>query len=92
MENITREEIIYLYSLVEISKMGLISSNYTLCDDYREWSVCLNKYNNIWQVYLCEKGNKYDIETFKDIKDACIKVIWQCSYDKEEMEKLKGLE
>ncbi len=86
MKNLTREEIIYLYSLVEISKKGLISSNYNFCDDYEEGSVCLNKYNNIWQVYLCERGNKYELEKFEDIKKACIKVIWYCSYDKEYME------
>ena len=86
MNNLTKEEIVYLYALVEISKMGLISNNYTFYDDYAEGSICLNKNNNIWQVYLCERENKYEFSIFNDLKDACMKTIWYCSYDKIEME------
>ena len=85
MDNLTREEIIYLYSLVKVSKMGLLPMNYSF-ENYQEWSICINKDRNMWQVYLCERGNKYDLETFEDIKDACIRVIWNCSYDKEDIE------
>lgn len=85
MENLKREEIIYLYSLVEVSKMGLLPMNYYF-GNYQEWSICINKDNNIWQVYLCERGNKYNLETFDDVKEACIRVIWNCSYNKEDIE------
>jgi len=85
MTNLTRKEIIYLHSLVATSNKGLLPMDYCFYD-YQEWTICINKDNKIWQVYLCERGNKYDLETFEDIKDACIRVIWNCSYNKEEIE------
>lgn len=85
MTNLSREEIICLYSLVETSKMGLLPKNYYF-GDYAEWYICLNKTSTGWQVYRCERGNKFDIETFDDCKKACFKVIWECSYNKEEVE------
>lgn len=73
MDKLTKEEIIYLYSLVQTSKRGILPTIYYF-GDYEELSVCINKENGMWQVYLCENGNKYDIETFEDIKDASLKV------------------
>ena len=82
---LNREEILCLYALMSTREQGLIEDTYHF-GDYREQRVCINKDNDLWKVYCCERGQKFDIETFDDCKKACIRVIWYCSYNKEEVE------
>ena len=85
MKNLTQEEIVCLYSVVETSNNGYISNNYCF-GDYAECCLCLNKENNLWKICFWERGNKFQEENFKDINKACLKLIWYCCYDKEEIE------
>ena len=85
MEALTKEEIIYLYSLIETTNKGLLPKYYYF-GEYCEQHICLNKANNEWLVYCCERGNKFDIKRFEDCKKACTEVIWECSCNKNEIE------
>lgn len=88
-QELTKEEILLLYSLVKTAEEGLLPNCYYF-GDYCEQYVCINKDNNLWQVYVCERGHKFDSKTFLDCKKACIKVIWECSYTKEEIDRTIG--
>ena len=56
-----------------IDEMGL-TTYFSLGED-AEQRVCLNKNNNMWEVYIIERGITFDKDHFEDCFDACLKVI-----------------
>lgn len=40
-----------------------------------EENVCLEKINNIWTIYIYERGIKHHIKEYETLYGACIKVI-----------------
>jgi len=54
-----------------------------------EQRVCLFKRNNLWEVYIVERGISFDKAVFEECFDACIEVINQLADSKETFEKGK---
>lgn len=82
---VTEEELFYLCLLVKTADVFTFSGIYYF-GDYAECCICINKKDDCWYVYGCERGNKFDIKTFDNCKEACIAVIEECAYTKEELE------
>lgn len=51
------------------------SSNMFSLDGYAEDSVCLNKEDSAWEVYIGTRGNKNELEQYDNIISACLAVI-----------------
>lgn len=85
MNNLTKEEIVCLYALMETSSNCYISNNYCF-GNYAECCLCLNKENEQWKICFWERGLKFQEEIFDDINKVCLKVIWYCCYDKDAIE------
>lgn len=64
-----------------INDMGL-SHEFSLGES-REQCVCLRKNENMWEVYVVERGIVFDKSTHEELNDACIEVIHQLSDSKE---------
>lgn len=58
---------------------------------YREESFCIEEKNSEWIVYVGEKGNKHDIKSFDDAREACYELIARVSESDEEERKVKYL-
>jgi len=56
-----------------VGKMGCKHA-FSLGED-AEQCVCLNKVDDIWEVYIIERGMKFEKDTFEDCFDACLQVI-----------------
>ena len=68
---IENELLKHLYSMIE--EMGLTHA-FSLGED-AEQCVCLNKNDNMWEVYMVERGISFEKDRFEDCFDACLKVI-----------------
>lgn len=65
------DSIAYLRFVIE--QMGC--KNEFHLGEYAEQKVCLFKKNNLWEVYIVERGNVFDKTTHEKIDDACMEVI-----------------
>ena len=65
------DAIVYLRFVIE--NMGC--KNDFHLGEYAEQKVCLFKRDNLWEVYIVERGNIFDKTRHEKIDDACIEVI-----------------
>lgn len=66
--------------LNEILEKHNIPKEYYSLTQYCDEAICLEK-KIYWYVYHGERGNKYEIETFNNLNDACIEMIKRLSPD-----------
>lgn len=70
-----------------VKNMGL---EYALClGESRDQSICLNKRDNLWEVYIIEGGISFEKSSFEDCFDACLEVINLLADSKQMYEKAK---
>lgn len=83
--DLTIKEMIFLCSFAKtIRHYGIDGSIYHY-GTYAEQKVCITKNNeNVWEVYMCERGNILDKATFESCFDACAELFKQSSRTKEE--------
>ena len=79
VELLENQMLTYLQTI--INDIGL-SHKFSLGES-REQCVCLNKNENMWKVYIVERGIVFDKSTHEELFDACIEVIHQLSDSKE---------
>lgn len=41
--------------------------------------ICLDKQNGFWEVFFCEKGNKFCSTLFQDEQSACARMLKELS-------------
>ena len=75
----------HLKSIVKI--MGLEHA-FSLGED-AEQCVCLNKNDNLWEVYMVERGISFEKTVFEECYDACLDVIFQLADSKQMYEEAK---
>lgn len=51
--------------------------------------VCLNKNDNLWEVYIVERGTSFEKSVFEECYDACLEVIHQLADSKQMYEEAK---
>ena len=85
-EELSLKERVVLQELKEIMKeMGM--ERYFHLGNYAEQRICLFKENNLWEVYIGERGCAHCINIFDDIVPACIQVIMEVNDSKQEFER-----
>ena len=48
-----------------------------------EQCICLNKNDNMWEVYMVERGIPFEKDRFEDCFDACLKVLYHLADSKQ---------
>lgn len=82
-KDLNEDEKLILLELNEImKKMGL--DNYYHLGNYREESICLFKNNDLWEVYITERGNCYNKVVYDNCLEACFEVILQACDNKKD--------
>ena len=41
----------------------------------KEDKICLELFNDLWQVYYSERGKKYNLSAFQNESDACNEIL-----------------
>lgn len=70
--------------------LGIPSVYYSL-NGYSEDAICIEYNNNSWIVYNGERGNKYNINKYKNIQDACDNLILRLSESEEERKQIQNI-
>ena len=60
----------------EMKDLGVPECYYSLAGP-KEQAVCVKKADGGWQVYVCERGNKYDAMVYSTLEEA-LKFIVRC--------------
>ena len=84
-KKLDNEMLIQLVSVVK--DMGL--ENEFSLGHTTEQRVCLNKKDNLWEVYIVERGISYEKSVYEECFDACIEVINQLADSKQMYESAK---
>ena len=62
-------------NVVELGKLlvaeSFRSDAYSLCNDLRDNTLCLENNLSFWSVYYFERGSKFYYKEFREEKDAC---------------------
>ncbi len=94
--NASRANSHYLYSerrirnLIKIFIEYHVPKQYYNFGGYKEQSVCFEKEASRWIVYIGERGNKYDVKKYVDLKMACLDMIGRVSDTDEQEAKMKS--
>lgn len=72
-----------LETLEETCKIYEMENDYSI-ENPIEQKVCICKRNDVWEVFIQEKGIEFDKTKHKQCIDACLEVIRQCSYSIDE--------
>ena len=87
--DLTMEEMVYLCSFAKTIKHYGIDGSIYHYGTYGEQQVCITKSTvNVWEVYICERGNIFDKATFESCFDACIGLLKYAADTKEEEKEL----
>lgn len=70
-----------------LKKNGIPSYSYHI-GGYAEESVCLERVANGWDVYIGERGNRYEVMSYSDLKSACIRVFDQVAESGRQFQKM----
>ena len=82
-KKLTNHEKLCLQTLKEICFKYEMDDYYSICE-LCEHRVCILKRKSEWEVFILERGIEFSRTTYKDCIEACIEVIRQCSYSKDE--------
>ena len=63
-------------------------SMYSL-NGYADERVCLEKFGDGWDVYIGERGIKYDLKHYSSFNTACIRLIEELAESADEERKMK---
>lgn len=87
----TQVTALYIKGLKDtLEHVGIPSVYYSL-NGYSEDAVCIEYNDNIWMVYNGERGNKYNINKYKNIKEACDNLILRLSEGEEEQKQIQNV-
>ena len=87
--DLTVEELIYLSSFAKTIKHYGIDGSIYHYGTYGEQQVCITKNDeNVWEVYICERGNIFDKSTYESCFDAWIGLLKYAADTKEEEKEL----
>ena len=73
-----------------LDDVGIPSVYYSL-NGYSEEAICIECNNGSWVVYNGERGNKYNINKYKNIQDACANLILRLTESVEEQEQIQSI-
>lgn len=79
------EESVILQELKKVMEEMGLDDCYHL-GNYAEQRICLFKKDNLWEVYVAERGLGHNKELFDSCLDACIEVIKQACDNKQDVE------
>ena len=83
--DLTTEEILYLYSFIKTIKHFNVPDHTYHYGSYAEQCICINKNDeNMWEVYIVERGKIHNKKTFETFFDACLESIDYVSRTKDE--------
>lgn len=85
MLKIKEKEQVCINALEETCKKYEMENDYCLGSP-SEQKICILKKDDIWEVFIVERGIEFDKTKHKECIDACIQVLNYCSYNKEEFE------
>lgn len=66
-----------------MKETGISDTFYSL-DGYKEGASCITKQDGKWLVFDAERAEKYEVNEYTEIKDACLEVIKRFSYSEED--------
>ena len=83
MHKLTQKEQICLDALKETSKKYEMENDYSVGIPV-EQRLCICKREDVWEVFIVERGLEFDKNKYKKCIDACLEVLKQCSYSIDE--------
>lgn len=82
-----RENILVNHLMSLVKEMGLEHA-FSLGED-AEQCVCLTKKEEMWEVYMIERGMSFEKDVFEDCYDACLQVLNHLADSKKSYEESK---
>lgn len=82
IKELTQYELMCLDTLKETCNEFEMNNDYSIGKNV-EQRVCISK-RELWEVYIVERTLEFDKCLYEDCKDACKRLIYQCSYNDQE--------
>lgn len=80
-ETDNRKDDINLHVLKKVLIQSDIPAQYYSLNGFCEEAICIELSGEYWSVYHGERGNKYEIERYANLNDACIEMLKRLSPD-----------
>lgn len=84
-------DVLYFKQLKLIFDSVGIPPVYYSFNGYSEDAICIERSSGMWIVYNGEKGNKYNINKYSDILDACNNLILRISENEKERKQIQNM-